>query len=672
MVVYDTSGWYVKNVKISTLSQSLELDGILSESMYEPLQITFKNVLLHQIGMFYPSWSVKVDGDANGYVLLFGLLGNQPSYQANLTIRNLQLNQYFLGDVTTKSFYDYDKHAIAVKVDLAYTGNSGTIHPLLVDGYYYLGDNQGKIDADVNISRLNIAFIEPFLKDVMSQISGYADGYLHLSGTLNKPSVLGDITLRRTMLKIDYLNTVYSFTHTFHINDTIIEGRDVELFDSKGNVAKSDLLIHHTHFSDFSLDLTMRPEKFEVLNSSVNDNEVFYGKGYFSGEVKIAGPFDKISIDVVGNTEKGTQLNLPLYTSSSVYQNNFIVFRQIQQDSSYESVNLGGVDVNLDITVTPEAEIQIIFDPKVGDIIRGSAEGRLRILTNDKGDLTMFGSVNVVKGDYLFTLENVINKKFYMEPGGTISWSGDPYAGQLDVTARYEVKTSLYPILYVVDESDLYKKKVPVYCMIHLTGNLLNPEIKLDIALPEADETTKNLFKTIVNSEEELNKQVFALLMFNNFIPTVGGLTGGIISGGASASSFEVLSSQFSHWLSQWSKDFDIDVKYRQGDQLTQSQLEVGLGTKLFNERLSIETNVTYVGNSPTSVTTNSRQLTGDVVLEYKVLHDGNFWLKAFNLSNTFDVSSNSLYTQGLALFYRKEFEHFRDIWRKKKKNVKK
>ena len=672
-VVYDTTGIYFKNFKISTNTQAIGLDGIISESMYEPLQVTFQQVDLNQVNSFIQTLPMTLEGKANGYVLLFGLLGKNPSYEANLAMNNLKINKYLLGDLSTESFYDYEKNAVGVKINLAYTGNSGTIYPLKANGYYFLGQKQGEIDADIQLSRFNIAFVEPFLTGVLSKISGYAEGSLHLGGTLNKLSVEGDITLRRTMLRVDYLNTMYSFTHTFHINDTIIEGRDVDLYDSKGNVAKSDLIIHHKHFSDFSLDLTLKPKKFEVLNTTLKDNELFYGQGYFSGVVKITGPFDKISIDVVGNTEKGTQLNLPLYTTSTVSQNKFIVFKNLSQDTTVmNNVDLGGLNVNLDIMVTPDAEAQIIFDPKVGDIIRGSVDGRLRLMTNDKGDLAMFGNLTVVKGDYLFTLENVINKKFYIEPGGIISWSGDPYQGQLDVTARYEVKTSLYPILYVIDESELYKRKVPVYCMMHLQGNLLNPDIKLDIVLPEADETTQNLFKTVINGEEELNKQIFALLLFGSFLPKTGGITGNAIPVGATSSSLEMLSSQFSHWLSQISKDFDMDIKYRQGDQLTQSQLEVGLGTKLFNDRLSIETNLLYGGNNSTNATMSSVPLTGDVVLEYKVSKDGNFRIKAFNRSNTFDIAANSLYTQGLAIFYRKEFDRFRDIWRKKNKLQKK
>ena len=121
-----------------------------------------------------------------------------------------------------------------------------------------------------------------------------------------------------------------------------------------------------------------------------------------------------------------------------------------------------------DIDVTPDAEVQIVFDPKIGDIMKGSGTGRLRMSIDRSGEFLMFGNLEIEKGEYLFTLENIVNKKFLIDKGGIISWNGDPYSGLMDLVARYSVKTSLYELVSIADQSEHYKNKVPVGCLMRL------------------------------------------------------------------------------------------------------------------------------------------------------------------------------------------------------------
>ena len=54
----------------------------------------------------------------------------------------------------------------------------------------------------------------------------------------------------------------------------------------------------------------------------------------------------------------------------------------------------------------------------------------------------MSGDFGITEGNYLFTYQNLVNKNFIVKPGGTISWSGDPYAAQLDIQAAYQLLLS--------------------------------------------------------------------------------------------------------------------------------------------------------------------------------------------------------------------------------------
>ena len=57
------------------------------------------------------------------------------------------------------------------------------------------------------------------------------------------------------------------------------------------------------------------------------------------------------------------------------------------------------------------------------------------------------------------------------------------------------------------------------------------------------------------------------------------------------------------------------------------------------------------------------------MVVEVKITPEGKFRVKAFNRSNTFDVmNTNSPYTQGVGVFYRKEFDSLYDLLRRSRR----
>ncbi len=95
----------------------------------------------------------------------------------------------------------------------------------------------------------------------------------------------------------------------------------------------------------------------------------------------------------------------------------------------------------------------------------------------------MFGVVEFTEGAYNFTLADIINKEFSIRPGSTISWFGDPYEANLNITASYRQLTSLGPIFSnqtLINDANL-KRKYPVEVLLKLDGPMLSPQINFDI-----------------------------------------------------------------------------------------------------------------------------------------------------------------------------------------------
>jgi hypothetical protein len=210
---------------------------------------------------------------------------------------------------------------------------------------------------------------------------------------------------------------------------------------------------------------------------------------------------------------------------------------------------------------------------------------------------------------------------------------------------------------------------VPVETVLHLQDKLFNPSVSFDIQLPGGDESTREMIERIITTEQEMNRQVFSLLILNRFVPPEDGFNTALGYGMGSTSS-ELLSNQLSNWLSQISSDFDIGINYRPGDEISSQEIEVALSTQLFDDRVVIDGNVGVAGNHPAN-TQRASNIIGDVNVEVKITPEGKFRIKAFNRSNTFDVlNTNAPYTQGVGVFYRREFDHISEIFRRRSRSV--
>jgi hypothetical protein len=277
----------------------------------------------------------------------------------------------------------------------------------------------------------------------------------------------------------------------------------------------------------------------------------------------------------------------------------------------------------------------------------------------------MYGQIEIASGSYLFTLKNLINKEFQIQPGGTISWYGNPYEAELNLNALYKVNASLSDVL--ADQSTNAGQRVPVDLVMNLKGKMLNPSVDFKIDLPSVDPLTKSRFESIVSTEQERNRQAFALLVLRQFVspPNIVRTTNTATNNLFVENSTELLSSQISNWLSQISDDFNLGFNYRSGDQISNEEVALALSTQLFDNRVQLSGNFGVSrGNATNQQPSN---YIGDVKVEYLLTREGRLKLIAYNESNNYrNVSTQqSPYTQGVGIVYQEDFNHFSDIIKK-------
>ncbi len=650
-------------------SESLEISGKVSNNSTDMLNLNFQNFELQPLNHIFKNYDFELGGVANG-TIDFHTENDKPMLKADLAIKNFAYYADTLGDAIIKSDFISSKRQIVVDAQI----KGGVARNIDVDGYYQLGKGKAhdELHFDGHFTRTSLSTVEHLFEGLASDMNGLMSGDLSLRGTPDKPELTGEVTLQKAGFTIDYLNTHYTFSDKIKFNEKSIEFRNITLNDPMGNKAMLNGKITHNHFTDFGMQITVKPENCMVLNTNEAQNDLFYGQAFATGLVTLGGTFENVNMDINLTSNKGTIINLPLTTPEEVSENSYIVF--VKHDSIADLIpdnksDLTGINMNIDLSVNTNAEINLIFDSKIGDIINGTGKGDLHMTVAEDGTFELLGNYSIVQGSYYFTMKNLIGKYFEIEKGGTIKWSGDPYEGIVDLRAIYTKNAGLYDLLQ--DTSAQYKKKVPVEVILSLKGKLFNPDIAFDINVLNVEPSTQSLVNRYLNTEEEKNKQAMSLIVLNSFSPpsaTEGNQTVGS-SANVQASLSEFVTHQLSNWASQISSNFNVDINYTPGDVITSDQFDVAVSTKILDDRVKLSGMVGYADNS----TTNASNVVGDFNVEVDVSKDGRFKVKAFNKSNNNTLlynSYNAPYTQGIGWFYRQEFDRFGDLFRKKVKTT--
>jgi hypothetical protein len=683
-VAVDSSAIEFNKLYLTSKERYYMIDGKVSANPADTLYFGFKGIEITPLNYLVGNQNVNdpnrilynFRGSASGKILLNNVY-NDLLLESDLAINEFSVLNSQFGTIYIRSALNKNKKIIDIKA----SNNLSGVKMLDIVGFY--DRDMRKLDLNATATKLPVDALNPLLKIFASGISGSASGKVNFTAQQGRIILKGALMAENTTMKIDYLQTRFKMNDTIRFDKEGIKFNNIKLTDEKGSTAVLTGTVYHKSFKDYTADLVVniaRPNECLVLNTKPKDNEMFYGTAYASGLTTIKARQGALSFDISARTGKNTKFYIPLTSGLSVSEYSFISFVSAdslnqarilkQKDSLNTSLFVSNptiMDINFDLEVTPEAECQLIFDSRLGDVMKGRGSGDLNINLSPKGEFTIFGDYIIEEGEYLFTLGSIFNKNFTVENGGKIMFNGVMDNAELDMKAIYKLKTTLQPIL-----GEEFTDRVDVQCQLNLTGKLFNPVVGLNIELPNADEQTKAYVRNYISTEEELSRQFLYLLVMNSFYtdPSKSNSTNTSSSSGAGTSAMavtttEMLSNQLSNWLSQISNDVNIGFNWRPGTKDINSQdVEVALSTQILNNKVVINGNFDYRGIG--GATDNPNQLTGDFDAEVKLTEK--LRLKVFNRFNN-EYSGKGPYTQGIGVFFKEDFDKFSDLFHKKVKS---
>ncbi len=666
--------------------QLLELTNAINGIESDHIGVIFDNFRLQTFLSLFNSEEALGSGKVGGQLIL------ENPFKATGLVADLQITDFGIYDnrLGNLDLQARSKGLSGYALDLAI--KEGAVD-LDVSGNYQADPKGARLDLFLNLKKLETAMITGFFKDELAQPKGFLSGKFDIGGTVNEPLYEGSLSFNNTALEVVSLDTTFEITdETVVLDETSIRFGEFTIKDAKGNFFTVDGNIGTETVANPIFDLNFKADEFRLLDSTKEDNELYYGIASIDADVNLKGPLKLPKLDGRLRVRKVTELTyvVPEEQLDIQERDGVVIFVNrenpdaILTQSEPSSPDLfRGLDVSLVVEVAEDALFSIILDEKTGDVLQIAGDAALNLNVNPNGSIGLTGKYELSDGYYRTSLYNLVSRRFDINPGSTITWRGDPMDADLDVTAIYRVETSAAPLMATATsgvEASLaakYQQVMPFLVYLNVDGELTAPKLSFDLGIPENAKgdlggAVYGKVQQLNEQETELNKQVFSLLALNRFFPNTGsdGSSGGA-AGLARNNINKVLSGELNSFSdkvlgdSGFDLNFDLDsfTDYSGESAQDRTQLNVSAQKRLFDDRLIVTAGSAIDVEGSAQTGQEETPIIGNVSLEYLLTQNGRYRLKGFRKNEYVNVIDGQLIVTGLALIFNREFNSFSELF---------
>lgn len=684
-----------KNIKFTKDTQELTLSNTIKGIEKEHIGVVFDNFKLQTFLSFLNPDEALASGLIGGDLVIenpFGATG----IIADFKINKLEALQKPLGNLklkaasTGRSKYDFNLALKDGGIDLDVTGD------------YAAASTGALLNLDVALNRVDLKMIEQFSEGSITDSEGTISGAIKVNGTTINPEYTGEINFNATQFKVAQLNSIFKISdETLKVDNSGLYLDSFQINDANDHSFSVAGSILTEQITNPTFDISVKADAFQVMNSTKDDNELFYGEASMDADITVSGDLKLPVVKGMLRVRKITdvtyivpesQLDVEERDGVVLFVNRENPDAILTRNDDEETASIfKGYKVNTILEIADDAVFNIVIDKKTGDNLQVSGDAALNFGMSANGTMSLTGRYELKDGHYETSLYNLVKRRFNIRPGSTITWQGSPMDASLDVTAIYNVETSASPLMASVTSSEdasaagKYRQVLPFLVYLNVDGQLLEPKLSFDLDMPEDSQgslggAVYGRIQQLNGQESELNKQVFSLLALNRFFPDSGsdGSGGGtatlardnvnkVLSGELNAFSDKVFGD------TGFELDFDLDsfTDYQGDSPQDRTQLNINAKKKLFNNRLIVSAGsaVDVEGSSQTGQ--GETPIIGNVSLEYLLSEDGRYRLKGFRKNEYQNVIDGQLIITGVALIFNKEFNNFSELFNPLKKEEK-
>lgn len=656
----EINDFVVEDIQLSHNEQMVLLSGGMRGNNYKNLNLDFKNVELDKIT---PDLSnLTFGGLINGNVS-FVQENNIFKPKSKLLINDLTINNVLLGLFNFEVEGDQSLRNFNVKSNIVQNFQEH----FYMNGGISVEKGKSRLNLDAGFKNFDLKAIAPFLASIFSDVRGDASGRVTIQGTHTKPDIEGKLYLNNAGMRPVFTGVDYVFDKNAPLDVTENQFilRNVEITDSKYKTTGFvNGVISHNKFKNWNINAKLASTNLLALDTEYKEGTPYYGTAFIDGSATIKGPAENLVVTIQAKSNKGTNIKIPLDDAGGLGDNNFVHFLTAKEkadrlkgiQTKSPNTQFGGIQLNFEFFINPNAEIEIILDRDSGHSMKGKGAGFITMEINTLGRFNMWGDFQVYNGEYNFKYGGIIDKKLDVVKYGTIRWDGEPLNAILDLQAVYKTQTNPSLIL----ESSEINRKVDTKVTIALQGNLSAPEIDFLIDFPNVSSSIKSEIEYRLADKDTRETQAMALLATGSFVTATNA------SNAVYGSLFERASSLFDDLFSDDEGKFQVGLNYSQSERNPNKEIEDAARVGV-----TFSTQITdrILVNSKLGVPIGGRTqnvIVGDVEVQLLLNADGTLRARVFNRENDINyIGEGIVYKQGIGLTYEVDFNTFKELIKK-------
>ena len=701
---YPTGEVVANGLNLTNGRSTLALQSQNPQVRTSPLGVAFTNFELAELAKVVQQQDSLVAGNLNGTARIDNLGKKNQAFTADATIKNLVFQKVSIGDIafraTNPILNRYD-------IDARLTGGAaGTVggegNDVRVAGYYQ-ADSKEPLHLTVDARRLLLKLAQAFSAGQLQQAAGYVRGQLTVRGAPSAPVVRGTLTTSpEAAFAVTQLGALYRLPG----QDLTFDNRGIKfdnftVRDSADNKAVANGYLLTTDFINYAFDLTATTDNFTAVNSTRKNNPLFYGKLVVDSKTRLTGPLELLKINTNVTVVNGSKLTIesPGTEANKVDSEGIVEWidksapldtmlsRKLALDTAKTAT---GYDITAVVTVTDKTPFTVVIDPISGDNLKVRANGTLNTNVDPTGNITLSGRLEVARGQYHLSLYNLASRDFIIRRGSSLTWSGDPYNADLDITAVYKVDAPPADLLAGQGSDNATanttaRNRLPFNVLLKVTDKLSQPLIGFDITLPENQRgalggqvEAKLAQLRQPNQTSEQSKQVFSLLILGRFLqqnPFQSSASESFVASQLRGSASAVLTDQLNNLTGKYLSGLGLDLgvtnqaDYSSGSAKSRTDLNVAVKRQFLNNRLSVRLGTDIPlggtpGNNATQGSSSASNFAGDISIEYSILRDGRLRLRAFR-QNAYEDIDGLLIKTGAALVFQREYDNLQELFAK-------
>lgn len=686
-IVFKEKNIEAQNFKLTREERSLKVANNLLEDEIkaENIGLAFKDFKLESLLALVNPDDHLAEGDLQGDIVVVNPMGKL-GVLADFGIDDLQVYQTPLGDLSLKAVskelneYHFGMDLKGADVDIEAEGN------------FMNQEKDAFVKLNVNIDRFGMETLEGLSQNELTQGSGYLSGNINIEGNTKSPKYDGHLKFNEASFKVAQLNSKFTFDEdNIQINDKGLKFKNFTVQDEQNQELSinGDVIVSSLRSPKF--DLRMKANDFQLMNSTEEDNDLFYGKVNVDLNGTIKGRTSSPNIDMDITVKKDTDFTYAMSAAQAAKESQEGVVEFVNRDApvyvienkrdSIKNTEIKGMNLHTNIKIDDGATFGVIVDPRTNDNLQITGDGDLDFRINRNGQMNLTGRYTIDDGYYKLSLYNLVKRKFDFRKGSSINWSGDLMDADLDVTAIYSVKASPAGLMGRAtagaseEDRSRYKQKLPFLVFLNVDGSIDKPELSFGLDMEEEskgamDGSVYSQVQQMQGDEGDLNKQVFSLLVLNRFFPEGSDGGGGGFASMARDNLNQALTDQLNNFSDQFtgesgfSLNFGLDSyeTYSDGSSQQRTDLDITAEQRLFNDRLVVKagTEMNVQGDLQPG---EEKPVLGNVSIEYLITKDGRWRLRGFRKNEYENVIDGQIFTNGIGVLFQKDFNRFGYLW---------